>query len=195
MFNLSNVRQISDILTSVLNLESEASMLGAVRFIPAYQTARIGEFNQFIVKSEKDLDEVERMFNQWSIDQGNLKDEKIITFALIERLLSELKMESIVCLEQAIFGTMSHGLLNKGKPDRPLLIFNSDNPIPCTDIAKPQWYGIDLPALWIGKGWEEMMSGVEAYFAIKAEIKLEVELNRYKHIYKFGDFAVGMVRF
>lgn len=198
MFVLSEVRKFADLFTGVLAVDDAGLRKRGVEVLPMSQTVRINEVNQFIVKSALSEESICSLFEKSAKMQG-LRDARQDASQLIARVVGsaveELGVDSCLCMGATPWE--SAGLLSQatGSSARPLVVFNGLEKLPAMPVRNQEWRGADHPALWIGRDWLPSMEGVEAFFAMSPEFKLEVALNRYQPLVRFGDFAFGMVRF
>ena len=198
MFTLSAVKKITGIFIEVLGFsDTELHERGMV-ILPMTQTVRINEINQFIIKSaltpENILVQIEEISSLQRLRNARSDASQLIA-DVIMGVVKKLEVDSCLC-----FG----GALPSGVPclppatrdaKKPLVIFNTLKQTPTIELVNPDWQGMDHHALWIGRNWLPVMEGMEAFFAMSPELKLEVGLNHYRPLACFGDFAVGMVRF
>lgn len=188
---------IARFLTRALEFDDPALMRSGVEILDVTQTARINENNQFVVKSTLSADAVMAALQNIpafrSLRAGPEAQREILD-RVLGAMIETLGIDSCLHFGSGTVPPLAAGLVQAtADTSKPLLLFNAASAIDFAALD-PRWLDADHPAIWLGRDWTAAMDGTEAFFAISPELKLEVGLNRYRTLARFGDFAVGMVR-
>lgn len=192
MFVTSDVRKIAEAMTATLGFDELALKEFGIEINPIFQTVRINEKNEFIVRSQQLLSTVQEVLKEDPV-LGKLRARMDLTDKLVRNLVERLGVDSYLCTD----GGASVGEIAKILPvasaqsKKPLLVVGSSR----LGLPEARWVDLDHPALWISGGLMADMSETEAFFSILPALKMEVSLNRFQTLESFGDFAAGMIRF
>lgn len=199
MFAMSQTKLCANIFAKTLQFDSLNMSRPGIEILDIAQTVRINENNQFIVRSALSPEEVQLVLHECPTIK-RLRHIQQNAAQLMEEVLKNMVVQfgidSYVCIGKNPSINALGKVLHKATRDsrKPLMVFNVTKQL-LLSLARPEWYGMDHPALWIGRHWLPAMDEAEAFFAMSPELKLEVGLNRYQPIESFGDFSVGLVRF
>lgn len=196
MFVTSEVKEVARAMTSALEFDELNLREYGIEINPIFQTVRINENNQFILRSELSVDKVTNILHE----HPTLKNLRARgTNGLFERLLKQivehLKIDSFLCVDESKSVPAIEGVLKRASKSsqKPVVIFNSPEALNYR-FEESKWYDLDHPAIWLESCFGPNTAETEAFFAISPVLKMEVALNRFQTLDSFGTFAVGMVR-
>ncbi len=197
MFVTSDVKSVALSLANALGFDELTFSNKAMEIVPIFQTVRINEKSEFIVKSTLSPEETAK----------NINENVVFSRLRAARENSDQVFEKFVIIIKKQMEVDSYKVFGKGKvpssiekhlpratqaSKRPLVVFTSDFSFESVDR---QLLDMDHPAVWLEDKFAAMATETDAYFAISPTLKIELALNRYKIIESFGDFSFGMVRF
>ena len=199
MFVTSEVKHIAQLITHALEFDALTLENFGIEMIPIFQTARINENNEFIIKSKLGLDAVMQVIKKDPILKQlriNQADSGPLLENLVNSLVEDFGVDSYLCIGEQKSIPWIEKALGKGTKcsQKPVIIFTSSGDLQC-QFDEPKWYDLDHPAIWLQNSVRSNMTETEAFFAISPTLKMEVELNRFQTLESFGSFAIGMVRF
>lgn len=202
MFIAAEVKQVATAMNKALALDTISLNALGVEIVPPFQTARINENNQLIVRSELSLDAVTSILNadnRVKELQSHKSEPSFLLEAVLKNMIEYVGVDSYVLLgnqlDQASYGLEKFLKPFSSQSRKPLIVFNSADEVGY-DFADPNWIGMDHPALWLDDSIRlNTAYETEAFFAISPALKIEVALNRYHNLENFGSIAVGMVGF
>lgn len=198
MFRTSDVKKISQIFMKSLGLSQNSLFIDGVEILPIFHTARINEKNPVILKSSLEKSVVIQRLSE-SVFLNNLRDKKNHSEELLKKFVigikEDFKVDSYLSFEDNEQDFFDGLLPQSGKDSkRPLVVFS--NKRESYDLRQCETLSdMDHPALWIHEGSSLDISFLEAFFAIRPCIQMEVELNRFETLDVFGNYMIGMVRF
>ncbi len=207
MFVTSEIKQIAKLITEAF--EFDALSLGqiGIEMVPIFQTVRINENNQFIVRSKLGSKGVMQLIeNDPYLEKirASLADPATLLIGFVKKLVDQLGVDSYLYIgEQKSKHELENTSLQKVESlldkatkysKKPLVIFSSSNDFQCK-FEEQKWYDLDHPTIWLKNSLGTNMADTEAFFSVSPTLKLEFELNRYQTLESFGAFALGMVRF
>lgn len=194
MFAMSEIRLCAQILTDTLQFNE--LIRPGIEVLDISETVRINENNEFIVKSTLRFEEVQSALGEHpAIKRLRRMQASQLIEEMLNNIVARLGVDSYICMGghpsiPPIGKTLREATRNSQKP---LMVFTATEGA-SLPVVEPKWYGMDHPALWIGKQWLSEMDETEAFVAMSPELKLEVGLNRYQSLEILGDFSVGLVR-
>ncbi len=199
VFVLSEIKQLAQIFTDTLGFNNSSLPALGVEIVDISQTVCINQNNQFIVGSKLREEDVISVLKK-NPTLKRLRNAQEPTSLLIEDLLKTmvplLSIDSYIFIGEELPVRGLVELMPKAtrSSKKPLIVFNAIKKLEY-QLGRTEYAGMDHPALWIGESQTSAMEGVEAFFSMSPQLKLEVGLNRYKTLESFGSFSVGLVRF
>lgn len=197
MFVTSEVKEVARAMTSALEFDGLNLREYGIEINPIFQTVRINENNQFILRSELSVDKVTTVLQE----QPTLKKWRAggansgLFDRLLKQIVEQLKIDSFLYVDESKPVPAIEKILKKASKhsQKPVVIFNSPNALNY-QFEEAKWHDLDHPAIWLENCFGPNTAETEAFFAISPALKMEVALNRFQTLESFGTFAVGMVR-
>ena len=187
MFSTSELKRLTDAIFSAH--KNSIEQIKNLQIQPIHQTVRINEANKLIgITANPDekpqIDSIQKSNeNLLSLLEEIKKSTDIKNYSPIGNIGDDIK-SIIPFTEQDII------------PNKPLLLIVNSSKISQETTKTLSKQGHDHIILWLNNEHiSNTTKDVEAFFAIKPEIKIETSLNRFEDIGSLGHYAIGMIRF